>query len=497
MAASSTETFAAVDLGSNSFHMIVANLAAGRLQVVDRIKDMVRLASGLDKKRNLSEESMQRALACLERFGQRTREIPGLNMRAVGTNTLRQARNARKFLARASRALGHPIEIIAGREEARLIYLGVAHSIYDKTGQRLVVDIGGGSTEFIIGTGFTAHHTESLHMGCVNVSQRFFPDGKITKKRMQRSLLFARQELEAIESGYKKSGWEQVIGSSGTIRSIDDILKARQWGTAGITAVGLDRLQDYLIDVGESDRLELPELTERRRPVFAGGVAVLRGIFDAFALDLMSVSDGALREGLLHELIGRAHDKDVRDQTIMTLSQGYNIDREQAERVKQTALALFEQAAKSWQLGKEQRKLLRWGAALHEIGLAIAHSQYHRHGAYLIAHADLAGFSRQDQINLAALIRSHRRKFPLSEFEELLPEDRTIILRLSVLLRLAVVLHRSRFHAAAPKIKIQVREASVRLCFPDDWLDAHPLTRSDLETEREFLTDAHFALAFE
>ena len=493
-----TEPFAAVDLGSNSFHMIVANFADGRLQVVDKIKEMVRLASGLDKKQNLSDESMQSALECLERFGQRIREIPRLNVRAVGTNTLRQARNGKKFLAQASQALGHPIEIIAGREEARLVYLGVAHTVYDENTQRLVVDIGGGSTELIIGKGFSTKYTESLYMGCVNVSRRFFPDNKITEKKMRSAILFARQELEVVETLYKKAGWKKAIGSSGTIRSISDILKNQGWSTTGIDAAGLDKLQKHLIKVGDSEKIELAELADRRRPVFAGGVAVLRGIFDAFELDLMTVSDGALREGLLHELIGRAHDEDVRDKTIADLSLNYNIDKEQADRVKRTALHFFEQSSKNWQLNKkEHKKLLRWGAELHEIGLSIAHSQHHRHGAYLMAHSDLPGFSQQDQRSLAMLIRSHRRKFPLDEFKELIEEHRDSIFRLSILLRLAVVLHRSRFYTGLPEITLEFSTSSLKLLFPKDWLENQPLTRTDLETEKEFLSAANFTIEFE
>ncbi len=297
--------FAAVDLGSNSFHMVVAKYTDGRIQIVDRMKEMVRLADGLDEQRNLDDATVERTIACLERFGQRIHEIPIRHARAVGTNTLRQARNSAAFLSRARRALGHRIEIIAGREEARLIYLGVAHTVFKEGEQRLVVDIGGGSTEVIIGRDFQPQLTESLYMGCVSMTQQFFADGKITAKRMRKAILFARQELEAIEISYRRAGWESAIGASGTILSINKVLNAHGWTQGGITPAGLEQLREALIKAGETSNIKLNGLSANRKPVFAGGVAVLSGLFEALGIDEMAVSDGALREGLLHELIGR------------------------------------------------------------------------------------------------------------------------------------------------------------------------------------------------
>ena len=414
------ESFAAVDIGSNSFHMIVAKYTDGRLQVIDRIKDMVRLASGLDDRHRLDEESMERAIQCLQRFGQRIREIPRVNVRAVGTNTLRQARNGHAFLLRAREALGHPIEVISGREEARLIFLGVAHTVYNETDRRLVVDIGGGSTELIIGRGFEPELTDSLYMGCVNISQRHFRDGAITEKKIRGATLACRQEMEAVEALYRKSGWDAAIGSSGTISSIFDVIVKNGWSDAGITPASLELLCDALISAGNVDKIRLEGLSDRRRPVFVGGVCVLRAVFQALAIQRMSFSEGALREGLLYDLIGRVHDQDIRGHTISDAARRYQVDTEQAERVRATAVNLFQQARKSW--GLDQRvdlRLLEWGAQLHEIGLSIAHTQYHRHGAYLLSNADLAGFSRPEQYNLAMLVRAHRRKFPLQELESL------------------------------------------------------------------------------
>lgn len=491
------ESYAAVDLGSNSFHMIVASLVDGRLQIIDRMKDMVRLASGLNDKHELSKESMQQALECLQRFGQRIRDIPHVNVRAVGTNTLRQARNGSAFLSQAHSALGHPIEIIAGREEARLIYSGVAHSLYDEVNKRLVVDIGGGSTELIIGKGFDTYYTESLYMGCVNVEQRFFDDGKIKAKKMRRAILFAMQELESIETAYKKMGWEQALGSSGTIMTIRDVVQAQGWCDSEITASALARLVDALITVGDSALLDFAGLSERRKPVFASGVAILQGVFETLNLERMSVSDGALREGLLYDLIGRIHDEDIRDKTITAVAQRYSVDMEQANRVRDTAENLFHQVKNAWELDERtDLKLLMWGAIIHEIGLSVAHNQYHRHGAYLTANSDLAGFSRQEQMKLAMLIRGHRRKFPMEEFESINMSMRAAVIRLSILLRLAVVLHRSRSNSALPEIRISVNKNRIDMDFPPDWLDKHPLTLVDLSTEQGFLQVADIKLVF-
>mgnify|MGYP000926724897 CR=1 FL=1 len=492
------ESYAAIDLGSNSFHMIVANLIDGQLQVIDRMKEMVRLAAGLNDRQELSKESMQQALECLQRFGQRIRQVPHLNVRAVGTNTLRQARNGAEFLTKAHAALGHPIEIIAGREEARLIYSGVAHSLYDETHKRLVIDIGGGSTELIIGRGFDTFYTESLYMGCVNVGQRFFADGKIKAKRMRKAILFAMQELESLESAYKKMGWDYALGSSGTIISIGEVLRAQGWCNTGITATGLAHLMESLIAIGDSAAIDFTGLSDRRKPVFASGVAILAGVFEALKLDKMDISEGALREGLLYDLIGRVHDEDIRDKTVLAVAQRYGVDMEQAQRIKETAENFFIQVSDDWKLDKKaDLKLLSWGALIHEIGLSVAHNQYHRHGAYLTANSDLAGFSHQEQMKLAMLVRSHRRKFPQEEFEPIPPAMRVALVRLCILLRLAVVLHRSRSNVSLPDIHINVNDNNVILHFPPGWLDQHPLTLVDLSTEQVFLQIADFKLVFD
>ena len=464
MTSPNDEPYAAIDLGSNSFHMIVAHYVEGRLQIIDRIKEMVRLASGLDDNNELSETSVHLALACLQRFGQRIKAIPQSNIRVVGTNTLRQARNGEFFLSLADAALGHPIEIIAGQEEARLIYQGVAHTSFDETNKRLVIDIGGGSTELIIGRGYDIFSMDSLYMGCVNMSKRFFDDGKIKSKRIGKTVLYARQELESLVAAYQKTGWDIALGSSGTISTIRDVVQSQGWCDSGITADALSKLVDELVSIGDSEAIEFAELSEHRKPVFASGVAVLFGIFEALGLKKINVSGGALREGLLYDLIGRTHNEDIRDKTIDDVSQRYGIDLDQAKRVKETAEEFFHQVNQDWQLNEnEDLKILQWGALIHEIGLSIAHAQYHRHGDYLVTYSDLAGFSRQEQIKLAKLVRSHRRKFPLNEFNSIPDAARQSIIRLSILLRLAVLLHRRRFNSQLPEIRIKAGSHNIDL----------------------------------
>jgi len=491
------ETYAAVDLGSNSFHMIVASYSDTHIQIIDRIKKMVRLASGLDDNDNLSDESMERAIKCLEEFGQRIREVPPANVRAVGTNTLRLANNGKRFLTRARKALGHPIEIIAGREEARLIYLGVAHSVYDDQDKRLVIDIGGGSTELIIGKGFDIYNMESFYVGCVNINRRYFESGTITAKNMNQAILAVRQELESAEAQYKKAGWTKVIGASGTIHAINKIIHNRGWSSNGITPASLKALKKDIIDAGTIDPGRLTGLAPDRKPVFAGGFAVLCGIFETFEIELLEVSDGALREGLLHDLIGRRHDVDIRDDTIVEMGRRYSIDTEQAGRVKSTAIQLFGETSGSWNLSPEtDLNFLEWGGQVYEIGLAIAHAQYHRHGAYLIANSDMAGFSRQEQSKLALLVRSHRRKYPLEEINQVPDDERDKSIRLIILLRLAVLLNRSRFYASLPRITATATTNSLGLEFPKKWLANNPLTKKDLDSEKAYMKGIGYTLDY-
>ncbi|AOU97235.1 exopolyphosphatase [Acidihalobacter yilgarnensis] len=490
------ESVAAIDLGSNSFHMVVASvLPGGELRVVDRLKEMVRLAGGLDESNQLTAEAQNRAIECLQRFGERIRGFPRGSVRAVGTNTLRQARNSAVFLDRVAEALGHPVEVIAGREEARLVYLGVAHSLAAGNEQRLVVDIGGGSTELIIGQGYETLITESVYMGCVSTSAEWFADGQITAPNWSRAVLAARLELEPLVESYRQMGWGHAIGASGTIITTERVISEAGLG-AYITLAALHALRDRFIEAGEIGKLKLSGVSRERLPVFPGGVAVLQGVFEALGIERMEAATGALREGVLNDLVGRIRHEDVRLRTVQGFSKRYHVDADHAARIARTAAELLTQVSEAWQLDEEDADHLNWAAQLHEIGLDVAHSEYHKHGAYLLEHADLPGFSRQDQMVLAVLVRTHRRKFAPRLFECLPAELRGRVMRLSTLLRLAVVLHRSRVPDGLPEtLSLQVDGDVLSLRLDSAWRETHPLIEADIENERQFLRGAKFKLA--
>lgn len=493
----SADSVAAVDLGSNSFHMIVARIDDGHLQVIDRLKEMVRLGEGLTGDHDLDPPVAARALACLERFGQRLRGMPPGSVRAVGTNTLRQIPDEHPFLAQAEAALGHPIDVIAGREEARLIYLGVAHGLAAGRERRLVVDIGGGSTELIVGEGFSPRLRESLYMGCVSMSRRHFGDGKITAKLMDRAELTGALEVRPVRELFRRAGWEKAVGSSGTVKSIAAVLAAEGWCDDGISAQALARLREALIGFGSVSAVALKGLSEERRPVFAGGVAVLRAIFATLGVEHMQVSDQALREGLLYEMVGRIRHEDVRERTVRSLSRRFGIDRAHASRVAATAHSLRDQVSTAWSLDDPTHvEMLGWAARLHELGLMIAHSGYQKHGAYVLEHADLSGFTRHEQEVLAALVLGHRRKFPVQELRALPAAWQRSAQRLCVLLRLAVLMHRGRSAQIKPDPVLTADSDRLALGFPGDWLDQHPLTRLELEEEAQRLAAAGMVLEF-
>ena len=487
---------ASVDLGSNSFHLIVCRVQEGQLVMVDRLREMVRLAAGIDAEKNLSEEAQTRALDCLTRFGQRLRDLPHYAVRAVGTNTLRSAHNAHDFIEQAEARLGHPIEIISGVEEARLIYLGVAQSLASDHSRRLVIDIGGGSTELIIGEDFTTQYLESLHMGCVSMSQRFFTDGSISNKMLRHAEIAAQLELEPVSRRFHKKNWQVALGASGTIRAIDKVVHAAGWADHGITLVSLEKLVSAMQEAGHINNLKLTGLDSERAPVFPGGAMILYAAFKTLGIDVMRVSDGALREGLIHDLLGRIHHEDIRTKSANAMAQRYHVDMEQAARVQATARHCLELASTSWKLDlDEYSQWLDWAATLHEIGLDISHSQYQKHGAYIIEHADLAGFSKQEQKFLAYLIISHRRKFQNKLSKTLPAHWQKAAPRLAILLRLAVLLNRSRMQSTAEFV-LSVKGKTVDITFPPDWLGSHPLTQADLEQECQHLKFAGYELTF-
>ncbi|MDR5897739.1 exopolyphosphatase [Halomonas vilamensis] len=485
---------AAIDLGSNSFHLLVANYQNERLQVVARLGEKVQLAAGLDEDGFLSDVAMQRALDCLGRFAPFLRGIPASQLRIVGTNALRDAHNSQTFIDLAEAQLGHSIEIIAGREEARLIYLGAAHALAE-SGRRLIVDIGGGSTEFIIGESFEPMALESLRMGCITFSRRFFLDGELSEKRMRKAELAALSELANIQRPYQRLGWEDPVGSSGTIKAAASVLHAYtdtpQEGL--ITKAGLKKLRERIIKCKHVDKVALEGLKPDRAKVFPAGVAILSAIFEAFALEQMRFADGALREGVLFDMAGRNSAEDSRLKTLASLRRCYDVDTRQAENVADTADLLFAGVRKTWQLTEDHRRYLHWASEVHEIGLAISHSQFHRHGAYLLEHSDLSGFSRPEQRLMAFLVRAHRRKFPLKEWQALPKAQQPGYARLARLLRLSVLFNHSRPETPPPLPAFNVEGDTLYIELPES--DDEPtLLSTDLEQEQAYMENAGFSL---
>ncbi len=480
------ELYAAVDLGSNSFHMVVAEIVNHQMHVIDRHKDMVRLANGLDDKGRLSDEKMDEAIASLEKIGQRIVHIPKSHLRIVGTNTLRKAKNAEEFLARASIALGKPIDIISGREEARILYLGVAHSLASNQGKRLVIDIGGGSTELIIGEEFTPLLRESLHMGCVSYTKKFFADGLISKSNFKKAVRSAQRQLLSIVSKYQLTGWNIVIGASGSMRSTAKVITENNYARYGIEKEGLDKLIKKCYDLGTIDKLKnLDGLSSRRRPVFIGGLAIIKALFDSLDLHTIQASSGALREGIVYDLSGRLHHNDIRQRSIDKLVKQFEIDITHSKRVKSTIDDLIKLS--NIKLSKSQHELLDWAAQLHELGLNISHSHFEKHAAYIISHADMPGFSNQEQIKLSVIVALLRRKITKEWLNKLSNKQQLKLLPLIVIFRAATLLNRPRTDESIELESITLNDKVIEIKFQKEWLNNHPLTEEDLHSEAKYL----------
>jgi exopolyphosphatase/guanosine-5'-triphosphate,3'-diphosphate pyrophosphatase len=475
------ETLAAVDLGSNSFHMQVGRVEGDQLFYLDAIKEPVRLASGLTANKMLDAAAQRRALNCLARIGQRLQGMPPGAVRAVGTSALRVAKNAPEFLEKARAALGFEIEIVAGREEARLIYLGVSHSLPLTQTPRLVVDIGGGSTECIIGTGYEPQERESLRMGCVVFSKQFFPGGVVDKAAMHAADTAARVEIQLTARQFRATSttaplWREAIGSSGTAKALGEICRLNGHSDGAITLPGLRWLRDRLVKAGQVERLDLPGLKADRRPVIAGGLAIMLALFEEFGIESMTAALGAMREGILWDLLGRVHDRDMRDITVGQFQRRYHVDGKQARRVSDLAVQLARGLTP--QLDEDALRALAWAALLHEIGISIAHSGFHKHGAYILENADMPGFSRRDQIRLSVLVRASRGglgKLPLNRADANWP----IIL----CLRLAVLFNSGRNNLTLPPMRLTCHDGACELHLPATWLQANPLTYAALEEE--------------
>ncbi len=476
--------------------MVVARIEDGHIHILDKLKEMVRLRAGLDENNQLNEEARKRALVCLERFGERVENLPLGSVAAVGTKTLRQAKNSKQFLKKAAKALGHPISIIAGKEEARLIYLGVSHSLAKEDGRRLVMDIGGGSTELIIGEDFEPLHLRSLDMGCVSISKSCFADDKLEKQNWQKAKIAAHMQLRPVRHPYRNIGWNSVTGASGTIKTAGRIIHRLNSDYYDITLDRLYMVRDKMIKAGNLSKLELPGLGEDRKPVFAGGLAVLIAAFEALHIKKMQVSDGALREGLLYDRLGRIQREDIRLDTITHTQERFGISREHARRVSKTAQQLLNFVEEDWQLQLEHAEILHWASSLHEIGLAVAHSGYHKHGAYLLDNADLPGFSFEEQDWMSVLVRCHRKRIAEELYSMLPSHSFQTAVRLTVLLRLAAMLHRSRKDERAAIKNLTVTNDGLKVQFKKNELKNHPLHLVSLKQEAAYLKEVAFKLEY-
>jgi exopolyphosphatase/guanosine-5'-triphosphate,3'-diphosphate pyrophosphatase len=474
-------TLGAVDLGSNSFHLEVGRVVDDQIYPLDSLKETVRLAGGLTADKQLDDLAQQRAIAALKRFAERLAGMPKEAVRVVGTNALRVAKNSGAFLRRAEETLGFPIEIIPGREEARLIYLGVAHSLPLSNHNRLVVDIGGGSTEFIIGNRMKPKAMESLYMGCVSYTGRFFGDGRIDKKTLKLAELAAREQVQTIAAHFEKEGWKEVVGSSGTARSIAEILHKNGQSDRGITPQGLAWLREQLLAAGDLRKLTMPGLREDRIPVVAGGVAIMSGIFDELSIRHMTVADGALRQGVLWDLLGRVHHRDIREVTVEQFVRRYHVDLAQSHRVGVLAHSLLRALQPGDAELAAQAPFLDWAVRLHEVGISIAQAAYHKHTAYILANADMPGFSRQEQGWLSNLVLAQRGK--LSKMRAAFDDDAHLA-ALAFCLRLAVIFHRSRRTLKLPRLEASRKGKAFRLEIEASWLADHSLIALALDAER-------------
>ena len=475
------EILAAMDLGSNSFHLQIGRVVDEQIYLLDGLRDPVQLGAGLSRDRRLDRATQVRALEALGRFGERLRGFPKGAVRAVGTNALRIAKNADPFLAEAEAVMGYPVEVIFGREEARLIYIGVAHSLQPSAEGRLVVDVGGGSTEFVIGTGLKPELMESVSMGCVSYSLKFFPGGSLDKQSFKRAELAAANEMERLVKPFRRAGWVQAVASSGTARTVAAILQGFGWCSRGISIQGLERLRSTLIKAGDIAALRLPEIREDRARVLAGGVAILVSVFSELGIESMEVSDSALRQGVLFDLLGRVQHHDAREATVSHFQRRYHVDVPQADRVAALAGRLYAQIVAD--PTEDEDLVLRWGAALHEIGISIAHAGYHKHSAYILAQADMPGFSKHEQFRLSRIVLAHRGKLSKSELQDL--PARSAHWSLIFSLRIAALFCRSRNDVKFPKFIAGTDETGFKLLLPADWLEAHPMTQAALEEEAQ------------
>jgi exopolyphosphatase/guanosine-5'-triphosphate,3'-diphosphate pyrophosphatase len=476
---------AAVDLGSNSFRLEIGRFDHGQINRTEYLKETVRQGNGLDADRNLTLEAMQRGWDCLARFGERLAGFKKSQVRAVATQTLREARNREEFLTRAHKILGFPIDVIPGREEARLIYQGVAHMLPQSDERRLVVDIGGRSTEMIVGKGLDPHTMESYRVGSVAWSMKYFPDGQFSARAFEAAEVAAKAVLEDAINAYRSGNWDMAYGSSGTIGAVGDVLAASGWPPGLVSQDGLDWLLDRLVKAQSADRLRIEGMKDDRRAVIGGGVSVLRAVFDLLGIEQMQAAQGALRHGVLYDLLDREqHLSDLRSTSVQRLVTKFGADADQAQRVSKVALQLFAMASAGWPVLEKERlqRKLQWAAQLHEIGSQISHSDYHKHGAYILDNADAPGFALPELHRLSLLVLGHRGKLRKLEVDF---EDHLFIQQL-LCLRLAVILCHARRDPDLKGLQLEtgyVQNKTLALTCRPGWAAAFPQSAHLLKEE--------------
>ena len=486
---------AALDIGSNSFHLIVARYEHGELRPSQVLGEKVQLGAGL-KNGHLDAAAIQRGLECLSRFAQVLQSVEPRRLRVVGTNALRQAKNRREFTEPAREILGAPVEVIYGREEARLVYLGVAHTLSDDTAARLVVDIGGGSTEFIIGERFEPRRLESLQLGCVSYTARHFADGRLERREYDRAYDRACVEVSHIRKAFRSKHWQECVGSSGTLQAIEAIVVGEGWSENGITRKSLARLRKQVLAHKRIEDLSFSGLSDARRPVITAGLAITEALFEVLEIEHMRTSRGALREGVLYELLGRLRHEDVRERSINAMQQRYSADAEAAALVARRARMLFEATREAWGLDAQDGELLERAGLTHEIGMAISHKHFHRHGAYLLRNSDMPGFSQNEQEHLALLVAGHRGKVKRELLDDLAGNEAERLPRMVGIVRLAALFKYVELLEELPDFHLSARRDALALEFPAGWLDQHPLTWQELQQEQRAFERLGLALSF-
>ncbi|CAH9067294.1 Guanosine-5'-triphosphate,3'-diphosphate pyrophosphatase [Pseudoalteromonas holothuriae] len=480
-----SDVFAVIDLGSNSFHMLIARHVAGGVHTIGRVKRKVRLAAGLDRNNVLSDEAMQRGWECLALFAERLQDIPKQNISIVATATLRLAKNADEFKSRAEQILQNKVNVISGELEAKTIYKGVAHTSAC-LGRQLVIDIGGASTEVVIGKGFHALLYKSLNMGCVTYLERFFCDGLLSKKNFTEAISAATSVIKPIQKDYIDMGWELAIGASGTVQAIQEILAACGHSDM-LTLQKLEEIQIQAMACQSIKQLDLPGLGEERRLVFVSGLAILIALFKSLKISQMGLAGGALREGVLYSMIPELHNSDICKRTLDSFMDRYHVDKQQASYVTELSLSLAKQLCDDWQLDIDiAKKILSAVASVHEIGLIVDYKLYHQHSAYILSHTCMPGYSKIEKQLIVALTASHRTDINIKQFNNLSAKG-TLAKRLSRIIRIAVILSMRRQDDIVPPVRIVSDESDfLTISFEADWLINHPLMESELEQEAQY-----------